>query len=64
MNKTYKVTIVQYYDFYVEAPNRETADHIAREHVTWEDHFSEAVIRLEKTDAATIEPAATWEGEQ
>jgi len=53
---------VQYYDFYVEAPDYETADHIAREDVTWEDHLSEAVIRLEKSDDVSIEPAATWEG--
>jgi hypothetical protein len=62
MNKTYKVTVVQYYDFYVEAPDYETADHIAREDVTWDEHLSEAVIRLEKSDCKSIEPAATWEG--
>lgn len=66
MNNLYKVTVTQYYDFLVEAPDRKTADHIARENVTWEDHFTECCVR---TTAARPEyfkdekPAATWEGE-
>ena len=62
MNKLYKTTIVQYYDFYISAPDEKIAEELSREWVTWDDHSSECVIDIQESSRTDTEglAAATY----